>query len=101
MSTHQNTETSQSTEREPVRTKITVYFKTVDGRIRAFQDLHPNLSIAEFKRLIEVREGQPFTSDHRLQLVYAGKRLEDDRTLADYYIRHETTVHSYVRLAGD
>jgi len=34
------------------------------------------------------------------RIIWANKELEDDRTLADYGITHESTLHMVLRLRG-
>jgi hypothetical protein len=58
---------------------------------------HKDDTIDSIKRKIEAREGVPKDLQ---RLIFQGKLLEDGRTLAEYNIMRENTVHLCVRLVG-
>ena len=74
-----------------------LFVKMQAGNTITLDGIRPETSIEAIKKAIQSKERLPV---EKQRLIFAGKQLEDGKTVADYNIEGRCTLHVLLRLTG-
>lgn len=89
-------ETPQSENMLNIRGGMQVFVKSMSGKTLSV-DVEPDESIESLKSKIQQKEG--ITPDQQ-RVVFEGKQLDSTKSISDYGIEEDSTLHLVLRLRG-
>ena len=73
---------------------FTIFAKKLTGGTITVPNVTGLTTVAKLKDLLVTETGVPASA---MRLIFAGKQLEDDKTLGEYNIQKESTIHLVIR----
>ena len=80
------------------RMQMQIVIRTLINEKTITLNVDPSDSIEKVKKKIQEKEGFP---SNQQTLIFSGKQLENNKTLVDYNIINQSTLHLVLRLRGD
>lgn len=87
---------SEPPEQPPQQQQFQLFIKSINGKTRTLM-VEPTTTVGELKRQMQEKEG---INPDEQRMIFAGKNLEDTKTMADYNLQAESTVHLVLRVRG-